>query len=347
MNMKTINRNHCMDTIKGIACILVVFIHYNWSNDLSEAIKAIGRFAVPYFFFVAGYHLPDRDGIITAGNTARKLRHLLQLMLKSALFYAFFCVAWNYLMDNTWDIRAFMQEELTPWSITKLFITCDPIYYAHFWYLLASVLCYGVLYVVRDKPGKTGYLAAFLVLLGTYCLFAEYKGLLGWKNQIQVAEGCSLMISNTFLLRAMPFILFGVYLKKARIAERSPINFWVLLAAAVAGCMLVVLEQRKFGIVLMYTGTHLTTIALSLMSIWFPGKSLRALEYVGSKLSMDVYIYHIAVGKILDLAAGKLHLWGSGWFKPARPILALIGSLLVAQIIVSIRNAVKRKAVKA
>ena len=64
MKMNVAARNRCMDTVKGIACLLVVFIHFNWSNDLSETINAIGRFAVPYFFFVSGYHLPDKTGTV-------------------------------------------------------------------------------------------------------------------------------------------------------------------------------------------------------------------------------------------------------------------------------------------
>lgn len=342
--MKNNSRNYCMDTIKGIACILVVFIHYNWSDDFSEAVKAIGRFAVPYFFFVAGYHLPDKDGRITAENTARKIQHLLWLMLKSAVFYGFFCVAWNYLMDATWNIWTFMQEELSLLGVVKLFITCDPFVYAHFWYLIASVLCYVVLYVVRDKPGKTGYLASFVALLCIYSLLAEFKDLVGWKNQIQIAEGSRLVLSNIFLLRAMPFVLFGVYLKKARMAERRGIGFWVLLAIVFAGCMLTVIEQRRFGSIIMYMGTHLTTISLCLISVWYPDKKLRIMEYVGSRLSTDVYIYHIAAGKVLDLAATRFHLWGSSWFKPMRPILAMVCSLLLAQVIVSVRSRKRQKA---
>lgn len=342
--MGTTNRNHCMDTIKGVACLLVVFIHYNWSGGPSEAIKAIGRFAVPYFFFIAGYHLPDGDDRITTENTARKIKHILSLTLKSAVFYGIFCICWNYLMDHTWNIGTFLQEELSLAGAVKLLISCDPFVYAHFWYLIASVLCYLIVYFVRDMPGKTGYLAAFAVLLCTYSLLAEFNHLVGWNNYYQISEDSRLVLSNIFVLRAMPFFLFGIFLRKAHIAQCRSISFLILLAMLFAGCVLAVLEQRRYGTILMYTGNHLMVIALSLISIWYPGKKLRVLEYVGSKLSMDVYIYHIAAGKVLDLAATKLHLWGIGWFKSLRPVLVLVLSLLFAQMLVTIRKRKKQKA---
>ena len=92
----------------------------------------------------------------------------------------------------------------------------------------------------------------------------------------------------------------------------------------------------------MYTGNHLMVISLALMSIWYPQSRLPVLEYVGSKLSMYVYLYHIAAGKMLDLLATKLHLWESG-YRQLRPVCAVIVSLLTAQLLVMLVNAANKK----
>lgn len=336
------NRNRCMDTIKGIACLFVVFIHYNWSNDVSETIKAIGRFAVPYFFFVSGYHLPDRTGALESATIRRKLVHLLKMMAKAAIVYSIFCVFWNYSMDSSWNWMDFIRNEITWWSAVKIFLTCDPLVYAHFWYLIALVLCYLVIWGLGEKPGRTGYLILFVVLLCGYSLLAEFKNLVGWKNSFQISGTKNMVLSNLFVLRALPFVLYGICLRKYNIAERRKIPFALLLVLIILGCLLAMLEQKRYGIILMYTGNHLMVIAMALMSIWYPQRRLFVLEYVGNRLSMNVYLYHIAAGKLLDLLATKMHLWDS-FYRSLRPVCALAVSLLTAQLLAMVVNLRKQK----
>ena len=58
--------NYCMDFLKGLACIFVVFIHVKFPGDFGQAVQAIARFAVPFFFMVSGYYYfrPDYQGVI-------------------------------------------------------------------------------------------------------------------------------------------------------------------------------------------------------------------------------------------------------------------------------------------
>lgn len=337
--MKSVNRNHLIDTIKGIACIGVVLIHYNWSNDISIIIKTISRFAVPFFFFVSGYYLPNSSKVITSDNFKRKIKHIFDLAVKSALVYAIFCIYWNSIMNSQWNLWTYTKSIFQPAGIVKFLLSSDPFVYAHFWYIIALLACYLILYLVRDKIKPVGYLIGFLVLIVCYSLFAEFNFLTGWKNYVPLTESATLVVSNMFIFRAMPFLLWGVYLKKSTIAEwKQKPNLLLLLAIAVLGCVLVVFEERHFGTILMYVGTHITVLALSLASVWYPDKKIGILEYIGDKLSMYVYIYHIAVGKMWDLIAAKFRLWGNPTINIIRPLLILAGSLLFAQILVSFQK---------
>ena len=47
--------NYCLDYLKGIACIFVVFMHCEFPDMLGTAVQAISRFCVPFFFMVSGY----------------------------------------------------------------------------------------------------------------------------------------------------------------------------------------------------------------------------------------------------------------------------------------------------
>lgn len=47
--------NYCLDYLKGIACIFVVFMHCEFPGVMGIAVQAISRFCVPFFFMVSGW----------------------------------------------------------------------------------------------------------------------------------------------------------------------------------------------------------------------------------------------------------------------------------------------------
>ena len=55
--MKTLNRNHFIDVLKGICIIFVIFTHASWTDE--QRLKFLFPFwiamAVPFFMLVSGY----------------------------------------------------------------------------------------------------------------------------------------------------------------------------------------------------------------------------------------------------------------------------------------------------
>lgn len=47
--------NKCLNFAKGVACILVVFIHCQFPPPVGRYVISIARAAVPLFFMVSGY----------------------------------------------------------------------------------------------------------------------------------------------------------------------------------------------------------------------------------------------------------------------------------------------------
>ena len=338
-------RNHCIDTIKGIACIAVVLVHYNWGGESGNIIRAVSRFAVPFFFFVSGYYLPNSFGVISTGALRKKIFHIFRMLVTCAVFYGIFCVYWNSIIDESWNVWVFTRELITLWKLANMIISGNVLVYAHFWYLLCLLYCYLTIFAVHKRAHDRAYQIAFVVFLAVYTILAEFQQYFGLRNYLSFGPGYSLIPSNLALLRSMPFFLWGVCLKKATQKESSCLSkehpgivFWILLIMALASCFLAIYEARKFGDILMYCGSHLTTITLSLMAVWYPEKQVRILEYIGNKLSMYIYIFHIAVGKTWDLIATKCHLWGNGTFKALRPMIVVACSILVAQVIIMVKN---------
>ena len=47
--------NPCLDFIKGLACLCVVFMHCEFPGEVGTIVQAASRFSVPFFFMVSGY----------------------------------------------------------------------------------------------------------------------------------------------------------------------------------------------------------------------------------------------------------------------------------------------------
>lgn len=62
VNAQGIRRWDGFDLIKGVSCLAVVVIHYNFKGVFGEEVKAACRFAVPAFLMISGYFLHPYDG---------------------------------------------------------------------------------------------------------------------------------------------------------------------------------------------------------------------------------------------------------------------------------------------
>lgn len=63
-------RWNSIDCIKGLACIAVVLIHYNFTGVLGISIKTFCRFAVPVFFITAGFFFLTDGKMDNGGSPA-------------------------------------------------------------------------------------------------------------------------------------------------------------------------------------------------------------------------------------------------------------------------------------
>lgn len=350
--MSISGRNRCMDTIKGIACIAVVLIHYNWWGDLGICIKAISRCAVPYFFFVSGYYLPDRNLEIRKDGVRRKIRHIFEMLLRAGAVYLLFCIGWNFLMDYDWSILSYIGEKITAAKVIKLLVTNDPLVYSHFWYMLALLYCYFVMYFVQDRMSNPVMLTLSLILMLGFSALAEFNGILNLKNYYAMGgSGSQIALSSLFVFRALPFFLLGTYFRKAGVSSRKKLKMPILWLGFAAGGILTLVEHYTFTkseswSILFYIGTYVSVISLSLMSVWYPQWSVTCLEYLGNRLSMYVYIYHIIVGKVVDMFASKLRLWDSTLFKMTKPMIVVIGAIVFAWMIVKAKEMLKQRYAK-
>ena len=92
--------NYCLDFIKGIACIFVVFMHCEFPGITGTLVQAISRFCVPLFFMVSGYFCyrsvatQQGDAVTNCSQWLfnKKVKHILKITINASLFYLLFVI---------------------------------------------------------------------------------------------------------------------------------------------------------------------------------------------------------------------------------------------------------------
>ena len=174
-------RLRSLDILKGLSCLAVVAIHYNFTGSLSvlgEGIKAFCRFAVPVFFAVSGYFLVNDELRFTDDAIVRKTRHIARMLAGCFVFFSAFVVLHQCLMNGSFDWSSYVAGKLTAGKIVKFFLTNDPFEFSHLWFLLALLYCYLFSMLVLQNGKRLRFLWLLIPLGLTVMIGQEFPGLL-------------------------------------------------------------------------------------------------------------------------------------------------------------------------
>ncbi len=327
------------DFLKGICCLAVCFIHFNWRGNIGIVVKAICRFAVPIFFFISGFFFVSDKNTIDRKRTFKKIKHILWLTIKFAAFYAIFCIIYNKIYNNNWDMLKYADKVTTKTGLVKLILTNDPFVYAHLWYLLALIYCYGTFLIFKEKKISKNivYFAALLFI--AYYFFVHQHDYRTIKNFIMIGKTKHwLVINNFYFFRALPFFMFGMYAKvREKEIKKFKISKIAMFMLVIFGFLISVDEKFKMGESGYYIGSVLIMIVTCLKCIQCPtykGRFIgKVLYFIGKNLSLYVYIFHIAVGRLFEILASRKNLWTVDWYMNTRAFIIILTTLIVSLII--------------
>lgn len=289
-NLNTDNRYLYM--IKGLACILVIFIHCLFPNIIGKDIQAMSRFAVLYFFVVSGRYLlrnlPDSAApSIVRKRMASKIRHVFIITLILTLLYNIYSFAVAILVGYGAADLAAQKYNFGELKLLLMFNSGKIIYdytydIDHLWYLYAVLYVFVLIYIFAGHAKKwSGFLAVFFT---GALFFAQLLQLYYPIRPFDISIRTWYVVRN-WLLEGIPFIMAGVWLDSAindkrdtkaaelvrklvnscatgQNAKRNCIILHVLL---IAGIVMSVLEYRRFGEMTVYVGSLLTICAIMLL----------------------------------------------------------------------------------
>ncbi len=321
--METVKQyNPCLDFVKGLACICVVFMHCEFPGKAGIIVQAISRFSVPFFFMVSGYFC-FYPGKFDSTIIRRKTTHIARIVLWASLFYVLFAFvlksAYAVTRYEMWAFGVFNQ----PFIIV-----------GQLWFLFALLYDYFAFAIIWKADKIKWFYLISAVLIVVYICMAQGAHLCG----IQVQN----MYYRNWLVEGLPFFFAGHWIHanqdKIRVSDK------MLILVILVSTLLCLVERRimgrDFGVNIM---TFPQVFALFIYAVKYPDRHRGVIQEIGKRYSMWVYILHPFVFRSMDKF---YHHWAVDtvvlvqWF---RPIITVIITLILSSICYAVLHRDKMK----
>ena len=309
--------NYCLDFIKGIACISVVFLHCEFPGVFGIAVQAISRWCVPFFFMVSGYYC-YKDVPLQKYERIRKVSHIFRITLYSALFYILFAIVQNIIWSDV-SLVVSVKSLL-------LFLCCNQmvVIVSQMWFLFALLYVYVVFFAIGSKEAyRKNTIPIAAICLSLYIVLAQGLHIVGYSVPNYVYKN--------WLIEGLGFFTLGHVIRQYQ-KKLEFKNSWLLITVVIFSCLSLVeryLLGRDFGV-------NISSIpqvsAIFLYAVNNPQKGEGGLQQLGKTCSMFVYILHPFVWYSLERVYGALHIESNLVALYLMPIIVLFLTIVLSMI---------------
>lgn len=318
--------NYCLDFLKGIACIFVVFMHCQFPGLTGVAVQAISRFCVPFFFMVSGYFCfsplvslmgshDENASTNTRKKIGKKVFHIAKITFFASIFYIVFILLVQAIFHN--QDFTLTKRQLFNWLV----FNSPRVVAGQYWFLFAllyAYLFYGLF--ERFNLRKVAYVLAGVLFVIYICL-AQGFHLYG----IKIPN----MYYRNWLIEAFPYFMLGHWIHENQ--ERINITNKSLLTILALTTLLCWVERwimgRDFGVNIV---TIPQVFALFVYGVKNPTRHEGVMQRLGRDCSMLVYILHPVVWHTLDGVYLYLGITDNLLAQYLRPLLVVVFSILLA-----------------
>ena len=315
-------RNYCLDLVKGIACVFVVFMHCEFPGNTGIVVQTISRFSVPFFFMVSGFFAKKSDGTVVWG---KKIRHIASLALVASVLYLILTPIWGGFITAPTPLRVAIWVGFN-----------EPFYISgHLWFLFALLYDY-ILFALLDKLRLTKYVPIFVCAATLLYIFCA-------QGAVLVGLYIPRIIYRSFILEGLAFFGAGFWLrdnyKKINLSDAA------LVVIFIVSTLLCIAERaffkRDFGVNI---STFVQVFALFMFCVSHPdsGKN-NPLTKFGSDYSLWIYILHPAIWHILKKIIFAFDLSDNTVVQYLLPIAVVVLTFAVSTIPVCFTSMIKKK----
>jgi len=319
------NYNTCLDFIKGLACICVVFMHCEFPGKTGIIVQAMSRFCVPFFFMVSGFFCYYHDGGGYDNSISRrKTDHIIRIVIWSSLFYLLFAfvLKGSYIVTRN-DILSFV------------FFNQPFIIVGQLWFLFALLYDYLAVGFIWKYDKITLFYWISAVLIVIYICLAQGAHLCGVKIQN--------MYYRNWLIEGLPFFFAGHWIHAHQ--DKIKISDKMIVFIILVSTLLCLVERkimgRDFGVNIM---TFPQVFALFIYAVNYPDRHRGAIQEIGKRYSMWIYILHPFVFRSMDKFYHHWSVDTVALVEWLRPVVTVVITLVLSSICYSLFQKNKLKA---
>ena len=285
------NRLLTVDLIKFVASLFVILIHCTFYGGLGITIKAIARFAVPFFFLSTGFFLYGNS----SDKLLKKLRHMIGLALWAfVLYFVFYAVA-NFVQKGADGLVGYLTNFADLEKIVRFLVFNVPFSFTNLWYLFAVVYVYLIYY------GLVKWKASDRLIFGVaFSLLAAH--LLIWHVNLSLQLTNHTFYVRNFLFFGFPMVTVGAFLKKHQ--QKIPkLNGWMLVLLAAIGAALSIGSRWLIGNKSLPLGAIILSVSLFVYAIQTKLGAEHSFLRKAGTYSTYIYILHPCVIRLVQLWA--------------------------------------------
>lgn len=293
-------QNECLNFLKGVACILIVYLHMGFPEPVGSIINVIAKMSVQLFFMVSGYFAWYSSNEMALKKIPGKIKH------------TFIMLGWAVAASTLYQIAITSIKVGIPIAIKEWIGTFD----------LKNTIKFVALTATSHIPGW-GVLWFLFSLLYLYIIYAAVLKL----DLVKVAYRLILPILlfhlvvryyftlkgvtfggvyfQNWLLNGVPFFFLGHWLHQNHDAVVFRFSNHKLLLICLGGIVLANIEVYFVGYMSFYFGTILQVVSLFVFALRNPDKRVCGwIAEIGEKDCFFVYIAHPIVGELVGILVG-------------------------------------------
>ena len=269
-------KNNTLNILKLICSIFVILIHVTFTDNINVIVKALSRFAVPFFLILSGYFAYNSK------NIEKNIIKILKITILSTLLFLVSDIIFYYIINKPSDI--FTKETL------KNFILYDYLKTSpHLWYLYSLIKTYIIYYFIKkiNKLNILNIISIILLILGIY-----YYYIRSIHGNIHVYE-----IRNT-IFTSLPLFTLGSIINEYKINNK--LNNKLTISLIILFTITTLIESNYYPYQDLYISTPLLSSLIFIYALNNPNKKANKLSKISEEYSLYIYIFHYYIIKIIS-----------------------------------------------
>lgn len=326
-------KNYCLNTIKGIVCFFIIFMHIPFPGAFGRTLNHVTGFSVPIFYLISGYYLYRAEASQMLHALPGKIRRIGILCLEAGGLYLLWNIFISYFGNGRMPMAEWFRLHFTGRNLLKFIVMQNTDLIGGrgpLWFLFALFWAYVLIWIILHFKHWRAVAGCMMLLLLLNAVLPAMN--FGWDYYHNVWT------------KALPYIFAGMYIAEKKTYEKPGCKV-LLLLFVVFSLVIAVLSNILFALnySLIQCFTIFSAAVVFLFALKKPDSEIRLFGNIGDKYSLLIYILHPIVITIIQKASEIAGVTGNTVYAWTAPLMTAAVCYAAAMIWIRIKEFIKTK----